>query len=394
MGVLGYACIGLLLAVAGGLVSVLIPLGLFIPIAGMPERGWHHCTRIENGYYGIEDMQFVNPQWDGPADNRKLGILSSDNRKLYWRGFDPNHDLPWYSRLVTYDLETKRTKEMKMIGFNPDTQEFRPHGLGVGQKWQGYSGKKNRIYVVNHTKKGDFIEVFDWKMNTSGESEATYVASISHKNMADMNDVVPVSDCEFYVTRFFGTDKDDAVERLRELYLGKESGSVLYVNFCQDPKTPKVKTVAEGLNMPNGINMVNEKTVVVSGFGKNHIRVFERNPKTNDLAFRYDIPLGASWPDNIDVGSDGFLYVASITGMVNFWGHTVMGVLKHGGIEALRVNLGENFNGEKAGVDLLVSHPGLDDFGTTTVVAYGSYKNETHVLLGSLMNEGIADCVF
>eukprot|EP00127_Corallochytrium_limacisporum_P001780 Clim_evm6s81 gene=Clim_evmTU6s81 len=394
MGIYACACIGIVLALTGWFVSVLIPLGLWIPIAGVPERGWHHCTRIENGYYGIEDMQFVNPQWDGSADNRKLAIMSSDNRRLYWRGLDPDFDLPWDSRLVTFDLETKRTKEMKMFGFDPDKQEFRPHGIGVGQQWQGYSGTSNRIYVVNHTKMGDFIEVFGWSVTEGGDAEATHIASISHMSLADTNDVVPISDCEFYVTRFFGAGVDEGVDRLKENFLGKEGSSVLYVNFCENKQIPEVRTVAEGINLANGINMVDEKTVVVAGFGKNHIRVFERDPTTNDLEFRYDIDLGASWPDNIDVGSDGFLYVASLTGIITFMGHAVLGVLKHGGIEALRVKLGEDINEENTGVDLLVSHPGLDDFGMTTVVAYGSYDNETHVVLGSLIDDGILDCVF
>eukprot|EP01126_Amoeba_proteus_P004421 TRINITY_DN11478_c0_g1_i20.p1 TRINITY_DN11478_c0_g1~~TRINITY_DN11478_c0_g1_i20.p1 ORF type:complete len:227 (+),score=27.79 TRINITY_DN11478_c0_g1_i20:328-1008(+) len=85
-----------------------------------------------------------------------------------------------------------------LIGF-PKELAFHPHGLGI---WK--DGEGDRLFVVNHaySKGGEHIDVFDLNENDS-TVVLRYVSHVGFNSccMGTVNDVVPVSRNEFYVTQ-------------------------------------------------------------------------------------------------------------------------------------------------------------------------------------------------
>ena len=243
------------------------------------------CTDIK-GVHSSEDIT-VHPITG-------LAFISSCDRRAVSLGRQPRQG-------AIFGFNLKETLA-KLVNLTPDFKKpFRPHGIGL---WLGTDGRTS-LFVVNHPPDGHFVEIFDFKDNRFFHRE-----SISDPLMRSPNDVIPVGPRHFYVTNDHGSTTKFG--RTLEDYLRLARSYVLFYDGKHCRK------VAEGLKYANGINLsADGKTVYVAATVGRKIIVYDRNPKTGDLTFRFDMNLNTG-VDNIEVDQDGQLWVGAHPKLLTF----------------------------------------------------------------------------
>lgn len=190
---------------------------------------------------------------------------------------------------------------------SPDSfGEFHPHGLSL---WRGEDGRK-RLFVINHTiADGHKVEIFD----VGFAGALMHVDTIAFPAMSSPNDLVGVGPRSFYVTNDRGYR--DGVMATLEAYLALPFSNLAYY----DGQTGKI--AVKGLTYANGVNVSPDgKTLYVSEFLRRRIDVYARDPETGALSLlrRYPVNTG---PDNIEVASDGALWVGGHSKVFDFLKH-------------------------------------------------------------------------
>jgi arylesterase / paraoxonase len=181
--------------------------------------------------------------------------------------------------------------------------EFHPHGISY---WKTDSA--SFLFVVNHNKAGNFIELFNFSRDT-----LFHLKSISNALMFSPNDVVAVDKDKFYVTNDHGNPKGPL--RTAEEYLQIPLSYVLYYNGEVFTK------VWTGINYGNGINVSRdgEKLFLATTTGRT-LLTFNRNSENGSLTLDKSIDLGTGI-DNISVDTDGTLWIAAHPKMLAFVSH-------------------------------------------------------------------------
>ncbi len=184
--------------------------------------------------------------------------------------------------------------------------DFHPHGISL---WRGEDGRK-RLFAINHTiGDGDKVEVFDVGFGGA----LLHVDTIAFPEMTSPNDLVGVGPRSFYVTNDRGF-RGGVMETL-EAYLALPASSLAYYNGQSG------SVAVKGLTYANGVNVsADGKTLFVSEFLRRRIGVYERNPETGSLTLlkRYPVNTG---PDNIEIASDGALWIGGHTKVFDFVKH-------------------------------------------------------------------------
>ena len=116
--------------------------------------------------------------------------------------------------------------------------DFHPHGISL---YAGSNGKKF-IFVVNHRKNGQFIEIFEIQKDLLKHQK-----SIAHELIISPNDVVGVGENQFYFTNDHN-EKPSGWRYIKDL-LTIGTGNVCYFNG------ETIVVYDEGLKYANGINM-------------------------------------------------------------------------------------------------------------------------------------------
>ncbi len=176
---------------------------------------------------------------------------------------------------------------------------FAPHGISMYKKDSIYT-----IAAINHTKEGEFIEIF--KMI---EDQFTHHKRIKNQLIYSPNDLVLLDEDRFYFTN--DHKYKEGFGKLAEDYLGLAISNVVYFdgkNFSE---------VADGIAYANGIN-----------YDKNRNLLFVASPrgfllkvyKTNDngsLTFVEDIDCGTGI-DNIEFDKEGSIWIGSHPSLLTF----------------------------------------------------------------------------
>lgn len=276
----------IVLAIAGWMVWNLVPAsGMF---AGLKPKLIDECRAVAV-FPGTEDVT-IDPE---------LGVafISADDRRATLAGA-PVQGGVYALRLDGSDRVSK---------VSPDSfGEFHPHGLSL---WRGEDGRK-RLFVINHSgRDGDKVEIFD--VGTGGA--LMHVDSVSFPVMTSPNDVLGVGPRSFYVTN----DKafKEGFMSQAEAYLALPLASLAYFDG-QDGKI-----AARGLAYANGVNMsADGKSVYATAFLGRQVVVYDRDAATGALARKKSIRVNTG-PDNVEVASDGALWIGGHSKVFDFLKH-------------------------------------------------------------------------
>jgi arylesterase / paraoxonase len=223
-----------------------------------------------------------------------LVFISSDDRRAWFQGVKGKQ-----GAIMAYDLKKQINPPSNLTqGFS---REFHPHGIGLFAAPDG----RSRLFVVNHTQKGHFVEIFDYKAGRLIHRE-----SISSPLMHSPNDVIPVGLRSFYVTNDHGNASRWG--KTLEEYLQLSRSYVLYFDG------QNFRKVAEGLSYANGINTSSDgKTVYVAATVGQTIQVYDRDIANGALSLKRSIDVGTA-PDNIERDEKGNLWIGAHPKLLSF----------------------------------------------------------------------------
>ena len=242
--------------------------------------------RVIGNMPGTEDM-------DLDEDLGLLFISSSDRRKTL-HGLDSDDGI--------YLLSPDSSDTPKRI---PTTYagDFHPHGISFLK-----INSTSWLFVVNHNNAGNFVEIFEYRRDT-----LFHIRSIAHEIMCCPNDVVAVNQDKFYVTNDHGTRA--GFKRTMEDYLRLPFSYLLYYDGREFSKA------YEGLRYGNGVNTSHDGSILylTTTTGQN-LLTFDRDLQTGKLKLRNKLHLKTGL-DNIDVDSQGNLWIAAHPKLLAFVGH-------------------------------------------------------------------------
>jgi arylesterase/paraoxonase len=204
--------------------------------------------------------------------------------------YDPNPK----GTLFLYNYISKSgLRPIELVGL-PSTADFHPLGINF---YREKAGGLTRLFVVNHQRNGSTVDIFDLDYD---KAQAKFITSISDgdRNILSPNAIAPISYTSFYVTNDhrFISRLNRAMNQV-ETHLTLPLSWVTLVDFSQT--TPEFTTVAKGIAFSNGIVLTptGKEVIVASTVGK-HLRVYDRDSKTNLLSLREKIPV-PFMPDNL-----------------------------------------------------------------------------------------------
>lgn len=177
-----------------------------------------------------------------------------------------------------------------------EPRDFSPHGIGLYKAPTG----ETSLFVVNHPGgTGQLVEIFDLTSPTT----LVHRTTISDTGFVSLNDVAPVGPRQFYVTNDHA--HVGGFRQAVEDYLRTNETNALYFDGTT------AEPAALGLTLANGMAVSADGTrVYIAETTDKQLRTYARDPETGVLAELGRIEL-ASGPDNIDVDSDGSLWVAA-----------------------------------------------------------------------------------
>jgi arylesterase/paraoxonase len=199
--------------------------------------------------------------------------------------------------LYFIDLKTDSYKPILL------TQEFKkpfaPHGISIFQK-----ENITTIAAINHTDKGEFIEIF-----TLVDTQLTHQKTLKNEQIFSPNDIVLLDENRFYFTN--DHKYKNGIQRLSEDYLGLSISNVIYFdgkNYTE---------VASGIAYANGINLDAKRNLVfVASPRKFLIKVYQKN-ENNTLTFIEDIDCKTG-VDNIEFDENNDLWVGAHPNLLHF----------------------------------------------------------------------------
>lgn len=188
--------------------------------------------------------------------------------------------------------------DLKTEGFKPKLisgnfkKTLRPHGISLIR----LDSNLHRLFVINHVDDVNSIEVFNLYNRDSLVHEKTLI----DEAMFSPNDILAVGANEFYFTN----DKGYSTKwgKIRENYLGKKGGSVMYFDGTTYRK------VAKGFAYANGINYDSTRNLVYVAATRDFlIKVFQKENNGN-LTYIESIPCGTG-VDNIELDENADLWI-------------------------------------------------------------------------------------
>jgi len=241
---------------------------------------------VYRGIYGPEDMD-LNEQ------TGKLYISSSD-RWSNQKGINTDDGI-W-----VMDLDSAASPHRMPTRY---AGEFHPHGISFLR-----DDTLQYLFVVNHNPSGNFVERFLIRHDS-----LIHQRSYSDPMMCCPNDVVGVAPDYFYVTNDHGNAK--GFKRTLEDYARLPYSSLLYFDGTQ------FLTAQEGLRYCNGVNVSadGKKLYLATTTGRD-LMTFDRDPTSGMLSLVNTTSM-KSGIDNIDVDSDGNLWVAGHPKLFAFVAH-------------------------------------------------------------------------
>ncbi|MBI1364875.1 MAG: hypothetical protein GC153_02820 [Alphaproteobacteria bacterium] len=265
--------------------NVIAASGAFVKIE---NRLAEHCDTLRI-FPGTEDVT-IDP-------DTNIAFVSASDRRASKAG------RPVQGGIYAFDVATYQTVRKVT---SDDFGDFQPHGISL---WRDPDGEK-RLFAINHRTDGtQAVEIF-----SVGDGGAlTHLASVTFPLLRSPNDLVALGPREFYFVNDHYFKRDFL--RALEDWLALPSGNVVYFDG------EHARVVARGLAFPAGVNMSADGSMVyVSEFMRRRVDFYRRDGTTGALKRIRTIhtPMG---PDNIEVSSDGALWVAGHPKVFDFLRH-------------------------------------------------------------------------
>jgi len=226
-----------------------------------------------------------------------MAFISSDDRRAHWAG--AGNSQARQGAIYGFDLNSVNAR---LVNLTADfSKELNPHGIGW---WMAENGDLS-IFVVNHPRNGQFVEIFDYR-----DDQLVHRRSVTGALMHSPNDVLPVGPDTFYVSNDHGNSS--GFGRMAEEYLQLARSYVLYY----DGKN--FRKVAGALAYANGINLsLDGRTVYVTATVGQEIYLYDRDLNTGDLSLRRTIVAGTG-VDNIEIDQKGNLWIGCHPKLLTF----------------------------------------------------------------------------
>lgn len=264
-------------------------------LAGFAVQAQHHVWQLQItdsllGAVGAEDITVL--QATGYA------FISSDDRRATMDGDTVQGAIYGLDLQAAVPHLAHLTMDFR--------EELHPHGISFLP--DAYGG--GRLFVVNHRKTENTVEIFEWE-----EGALTHVETVRNPALLNPNDILAVAPRKFYFTNDHGS-RGKAGKMMEDLFRTKKC-SVGY--FDGD----NWSVAARKIGYANGINISPDgSTVYVAGVFKGRVHAYRRDPKTGGLTLLQTAVLN-SGADNIEMTPDGTLWVACHSSLVKFVGHAL-----------------------------------------------------------------------
>lgn len=271
---------GLLVLVAAGFIGRILWLG------GAFTRIRPHFAgdcRLIDGPVGAEDITI----------NQRTGraYISASDRRAGFAG------RPVAGALWAYDLTDPAAQP---VNLTPDAgAEFQPHGVSL---WIEPDGSET-LFIISHPAPGrgwppHVVEIADLR-----DGGLQHRATLSDPRLIMPNDLVAVGIDRFYLTNTHA--HPPGFLQTLETYLQLRGATVLSYG------PGGFRIALSRLVFPNGINVSPDgRTIYVAAMTGQSVLVYERDPATDGLTLRDEIPIG-SGGDNIEVDTEGGLWIGS-----------------------------------------------------------------------------------
>lgn len=264
-----------------------------------------------------------------------------------------------------YDLNAT---EPALVNLTPNADaRFQPHGISL---WAGPDGR-DALFVVNHPMKGDTpaphsIEIFDLT-----ENGLLHRATLTDPSLVMPNDLVAVALDRFYVTNTHANPPGR--RQTIETYLQLAGAEVIFYG------PGGFRSAIQDLLFPNGINVSPDgRTLYVASTTGRSLRVYDRDPGSEALAFRREVPLG-SGPDNIEVDEHGNLWIGAHPKMLRIEAHRD---------DAATLSPSQVLRVTPEGI---VDEIFLDDGSTLSGSSVAAVRGR-RLLIGEIFDDGFLDC--
>ncbi|KAG0229802.1 hypothetical protein BGX31_006105 [Mortierella sp. GBA43] len=241
------------------------------------------------------------------SDHEQLAFISSDDRSWVKESsffHRPSKKTDHNGAIYTLPLNQKDStpKEAVLDGFKSD--DFHPMGMSLYRFQESDSPAWiERLFVINHSHKGDIVEIFDYSSKTN---TLTHVKSVESSLFITPKDIVAVDKERFYLTNQHAMS--GKYGRVAEDVAGLSLGTVVYYNGNESRK------VLDTLSNPYGIGISPDATqLYVSSFLDKVVHVYNMTDDTvqGELVPDVDIWVG-NHVDNLSVDKHtGDIYVAS-----------------------------------------------------------------------------------
>jgi arylesterase/paraoxonase len=307
--------------------------------------------RLVRGPVGPEDIT-IHPRTG-------IAYVSATDRRAVLAG------RPVPGAIFAYDLNASPPT---ITNLTPKADSrFQPHGISL---WAGADGR-DALFVVNHPMVGETpdphnIEIFDVT-----DGGLVHRATLTDPLLVMPNDLVAVGIDRFYVTN---THKNPPGSmQTIETYLQLSGAQVLF--YGPGGFRPAIKDLV----LPNGINVSpdGQSLYVASSTGL-AVRFYDRDPATETLVFRQEIPL-ASGADNIEIDEHGNLWIGAHPKLLRIEAHgedpktlspsQVLRVTPDGKVDEIYLDDGTQLS-------------------TSTVAAVRGRR----LLIGNVFDDGFLDC--
>lgn len=359
------------LLVLGVLVAVIAGYALYLlSIAGQFKRIAPHFAgtcKLVSTLPGTEDIVIL-PDGQG-------ALISSDDRRAMLAG------KPTLGAIYYVDLKTPGAQPVNVTPEPPPG--FHPHGISLYPR----QGAPTTLYVVSHPGAdllGDrpegkgpkhTIEVFDVAPIAAG-TKLTHRRTIADaQRLISPNDVVAVGRDRFYVTNDHGTRT--AFWRRVEDYLRLRRSHIIYFDG------QGFKRLAGDYRYANGIQASRDgRTIYLASPTDRSIFLFDRDVTSGALTQRRQIFVGTG-PDNIEVDSEGNLWIGAHPKLLTFVAHA-QDARKKSPSQVLRLT--PDGAGGFHSQEIFLSD-GSDLSASSVAARHGS-----RLLVGAVFGPGFLDC--
>ena len=198
-----------------------------------------------------------------------------------------------------YFIDLKKRNFEPILLTDNFQKPFAPHGISIYKKDNIYT-----IAAINHTDKGEFIEIF-----TLNNKILSHKKTLKNELIFSPNDIVLLDENRFYFTNDHKYKK--GLMRLAEDYLGLAIANVIYYdgsNYIE---------VADGIAYANGINFNAKRNLLFVASPRDFlVKVYKKN-NDNSLSFIEDIDCKTG-VDNIAFDHDDNLWIGCHPNLLHF----------------------------------------------------------------------------